>query len=515
MKSLFLWLGKTLLALLVLIVVVFTAGVLWPLPVPQPAPRPAETLVTNIQLVDVRTGQVVPNQQILVRNGRIVRVGDRLENREGVRVDGGGRYVIPGLFDMHVHSFKMAPTLTHPLFVAAGVTHVRDMGGCMDLPDAWVACAEEKRRWHEAVDRGEMIGPRYDRVTSLAMNGGAEIPGALDPALGGATQAGIEARVASDHARGLDFFKAYTMLPREGFLSLARLAEERGMYVAGHLPLQVSALEAISAGQRSFEHAMLFIFECYPGMDELRRVVSLREIYNDDMRQRMIRAHDSERCTQLHQRMAAAGAAFVPTHTTRKLDAFAADEAFRSDQRLRYVPAPLRTLWRNDADGMAALTRDGNTSYREFYEFGLEQTGIAHAAGVLVLAGSDAPDSFVFPGSGLHDELEHLVTAGLSPPEALRAATIDAAAFLGLEGQAGELIAGARADLVLLERNPLDDISAVREIYGVMLAGTFYGRRDLDVWLEQVERASGSWTMWPKFAWQIARSPIMLKQFAD
>ena len=137
------------------------------------------------------------------------------------------------------------------------------------------------------------------------------------------------------------------------------------------------------------------------------------------------------------------------------------------------------------------------------------------ASAVTVLAGSDAPDSFVFPGTGLHDELEHLVAAGLSPLEALRTATVEPARFLGLDGKAGTIAPGARADIVLLQGNPLSDIGAVRTVAGVVLAGSYYDRGDLDVMLEDVEAAAGSWSVWPKFVWQLLNSPIMRRQFAD
>ena len=251
-------------------------------------------------------------------------------------------------------------------------------------------------------------------------------------------------------------------------------------------------------------------------MDALRATGDPRAAYTNETRAAMIAEHDEGMCAELRQAMADANTAFVPTHTTRKLDAFALDDAYRNDPRLRYIPGPLRFFWLNDADGMARRAGEqGQSSYLEFYRFGLAQTGIAHAAGVQILAGTDTPDSFAFPGTGLHDELEHLVQAGLSPLAALRTATIEPARFLGLEGKAGVIEQGARADLVLLSGNPLDDIAAVRTTRTVVLAGAVYNRDDLDALLESVEKAANSWSMWPKFIWQMLNSPIMRKQFAD
>ncbi len=495
---------------------VVLAGVLWPLDTPIAQRAPDRLLIAGANLVDVRAGIVRPGQDILIEDGTIAAVGANLPRDSVIVLDAPGRYAIPGLFDMHVHSFKLSPLLTHPLFVAAGVTAVRDMGGCIGIDDAWVACADEKGAWNEAVRESRLVGPRFDQVTSLAINGGSEIPNGIDPELGAASPAGARKRVEHDLARGVDFLKPYTRISRDSYLALAEAARANGLYLAGHQPLAVSGLEAVAAGQRSIEHAFLFIWECYPGMAELRGTDNPRSVYTNEHRVSMISGHDEALCRTLHEAMVEAGTAFVPTHTTRKLDAFALDEAYRNDPRLKYIPRPLRSLWLGDADGMAQRAGDdGQASYRDFYEFGLAQTGAAHAAGVQVLAGTDAPDSFAFPGTGLHDELEHLVEAGLSPLDALRAATIEPARFLGLDGKAGVIEAGARADIVLLSGNPLADIGAVRSTDTVVLAGAVYDREDLDRLLADVEEAAGHWSMWPKFAWQIANSPIMRKQFAD
>jgi len=503
-------------ALVALATTVFFAGAYWPLVMPEVAAGPGRLLLTNVAVVDVESGNVTIGQSVLIENGHIATIDSNIPADGTQVVDGHGRFVIPGLFDMHAHSIKMAPALSHPLFVAAGVTAIRDMGGCIGSKDAWVACAEDKHRWNRMVRDGQMVGPRYDQITSLAINGGSEIPDGMEESLGAGSAEGAIRRVELDKARGIDFLKTYTLLPRDGYFALAEAAQKEGMYLAGHLPLSVNAQEAVAAGQRSFEHAFLFIWDCYPGMAPLRDSNDPSALFTNELRAKMIAEHDAALCSTLHQSMIAAGAAFVPTHTTRKLDAYAADETFISDERLKFIPAPLRMLWLEDAANMAQRAGEGGAeSYRVFYEFGIRQTGIAHRSGVTVLAGTDAPDSFAFPGSGQYDELDHFTRAGLSPLESLRAATLVPAKFLGLEGKAGVIKAGARADMVLLNANPLLDIQAVRDVDAVVLAGHFYDRSALDQMLAGAERAAGSWSMWPKFAWQILRSPIMKKQFTD
>lgn len=492
-----------------------TIGVWWTLPAPTAKARPPRLLITGAEVVDVRSGRLL-EADILIEGDRIVTVADGLNPPDATVVDGAGKFAIPGLFDMHVHSIKLSPVLMHPLFVAAGVTAVRDMGGCLGRDDPWLACAADKRAWHQEVAAGNRVGPRYDHITTLPINGGREIPGGFDPRLGVPGPEDASVRAAHDASLNVDFLKPYTMLDRDAYDALAKSAAEQGLYLAGHLPLSVSAMEAVAAGQRSIEHAFLFIWECYPSMASLRGAATAATAYTDELRRRMIEEHDPERCSRLHAAMGAAGIAFVPTHGTRKLDAFSADDDFRRDPRLRYVPTLLSYLWLQDADSMARRAGPGGLeSYRAFYEFGIEQTGVAHRAGVTVLAGTDAPDSFVFPGSGLHDELERLVRAGLSPLDALRAATLEPARFLGLDGQAGVIEAGARADIVLVGANPLLDVRAARQVESVILAGAHYDRTDLDALEAAVETAAQSWTMWPKFLWQMLRSPIMRTQFAD
>ena len=512
MKKLAVWLAAGLLTGLV----VFSAGVLWPLEAPEPGLKNQKLLFVNVSVVDVATGEVKPDQNILVERGTIVAVGPGVSADDAYVINGEGRYAVPGLFDMHAHSMKMAPILAHPMFVAAGVTSIRDMGGCLRLEDAMVACVSDKRRWDKAARDGTAVSPRYDQITSLAIDGGFEIPNALDQSWWVTDTASAEQRVLFDVGRGIDFLKPYSSLTEKAYLALAAAAQKSGTYLAGHKPFVVSAKTAIAAGQRSFEHAFLFIWDCFSGIDAYRAKGSLRALFTNEARAEMITGHDSPQCADLHVQMRAAGAAYVPTHTTRKLDAYALDDAFRSDERLKYTPGPLRTMWLQDADGMAKKAGAGGAeSYKAIYEFGLSQTGLAHKAGVTILAGTDAPDSFVFPGLSLHDELEHLVLAGLSPLDALRAATLEPARFLGLEGEAGIIQAGARADIILLLANPVADIGAVRTVNGVMLAGVYYDAAARAKLMKSVADAASSWSMWPKFVWQTINSPITLRQFAD
>ena len=188
------------------------------------------------------------------------------------------------------------------------------------------------------------------------------------------------------------------------------------------------------------------------------------------------------------------GTWFCPTHTTRKMDAFADNEEYRSDPRLKYINLLQKLGWKFDADGMIdrAPTPAGRKAFMDFYLKGLELTGKAHRAGVKILAGTDANDTYCFPGLGIHDELQELVKAGLSPMEALKTATVNPAEYFGLSDDHGSIAAGQVADLVLLDANPLQDISNTAKIGLVVYGGNVYDRQTLDGLLSYVEENASS-----------------------
>jgi hypothetical protein len=402
---------------------------------------------------------------------------------------------------MHVHlPLKLSIHFHLPLFVAHGVTAVRDMGDCEDPLERGQACLEDKRSWNEGVGRGELVGPRVMGIASFIVHGPSRrdepYPAFFTP--GTEDEARELARYAK--TRGFDFLKVYDSLPRDAFLALLAEARAQSLDVVGHRPRTVSALEASRAGQRSMEHARLFLEECFPGAEELR---SNGRRYTTADRRAMVDEHDGSMCNELFAAMRDDGTWFVPTHVTRRMDAFADDPTFRDDPRLHYLHFLQRRFWNEDADGMVAddPSPEGRKAYMDFYEKGLELTGAAYRAGVPLLAGTDANDTYVFPGSGLHDELEELVKAGLTPAEALTAATSSPARYFGVEAEYGSIAIGKAADLVLLRENPLSDIRNTRSIDAVILGGRLYRRGQLDALLAGVESSVRRPTLTAKLVW--------------
>ncbi|MEM1180829.1 MAG: amidohydrolase family protein [Acidobacteriota bacterium] len=452
-----------------------------------PKPHAAEALaIDRVNVVDVRTGTLRTEQTVLIDGGRIEAVGPTgFEIPSHYRrLDADGRFLIPGLLDMHAHWVtSLAPQVTMPLFLAHGVTGIRELGGDPSFAT--------KALWRDEVNAGRLLGPRTLSIASRVVN-----------ALPSEDTAEAVEWVVNQAAERGGFVKVYNRLLPEHYEALVTSARKRGVEVVGHRPAAISTVVAARAGQRSVEHARLFLFEAFTGADELRgrQLARLRgepvdgPMVDTALRRRMIDDFDPQLFEEITGAMVENGMAYVPTHLTRKMDAFADDEAYRNDPRLRYIHFALRRYWHEDADGMVAEdpSPEGRQVFMDFYRRGLELTGEAHRRGVLVLAGTDANDTYVFPGSSLHEELGELVKAGLTPAEALRAATLDPATFLGFGGELGHIDVGYRADLVLLRANPLDDIAATASIDAVVLGGAHYDRTALDALLKGVERGSSS-----------------------
>jgi hypothetical protein len=453
----------------------------------------ADLAVTGVSVVDVERGSLLPNRTVLVQGGRIVAVEPASRARLGTStrmIDGSGKYVIPGLWDMHVHLHLSGNPvgIELPLFVAHGVTGVRVMGADRPSPNpALTRGLEQHRGWQAQIEAGTLTGPRLLALASWPVNGNSGITDSMPGFYRARTRDEGRQLARYFKERGFDFIKVYNNVSREGYLGLAEEARTLGLPFAGHEPATLSAIELSNAGQKSIEHSRIFLFNCFAGADSMQKGL-LRASPTQRMR-RMLDEYDPRSCAEVFRVFARNGTYLTPTHGTRKMDAFAHDSAYRHDGRMKYIPLRQQMAWQADANGMVAADSSaaGRKVFMDFYTRGLTLTRDAYRAGVPVMVGTDAGDSFVFAGSSVHDEMEELVKAGLTPAEALRAATLSGARYLGRTGEFGTVQAGRAADLVLLDANPLDDIRNTRRIHAVILAGRHLGRARLDSLLARVE----------------------------
>lgn len=299
--------------------------------------------------------------------------------------------------------------------------------------------------------------------------------------------------------RGADLIKIYDSIARPAYFALMKRAQAMHLQVGGHVPMSVSLLEAVHAGQRTVEHAKHPAIECSRFSRTFHDVFAAwaagdsERIYSswaDDepghdlggYYRPILATYDPGICREVIAGFAASGAYYVPTLITRRFEALATEAAFLDDTRLASVPRPIRELWLRDSSNYRRrfANADEKRAYAELYELSVRLTGEAHRAGVPILVGTDTPDSYSFPGSGYHDELHELSRGGLSNAAVLRAATQEAARYLGTGKEAGTVAVGAVADLVLLKSNPLDDISAMNHIVAVVANGKLFDRAALD-----------------------------------
>jgi imidazolonepropionase-like amidohydrolase len=389
----------------------------------------AQTLaVTHVTVIDVESGRTRPEMTVVADGTRISSVAPaaRAKVPRGSQiVNGRGKFLIPGLWDMHVHMFAALPptaedrsalTFYAPAFLAHGITGVRSMFDDLGA----VRKLREELPGFDVVSAGPVLDgdPPY-------------FPGFI----GCKTPDQARAAVQRVKREGGDFLKVYSLLSREAFFAIVDESAKVGLRFAGHLPNSVTPAEASDAGQLSFEHLM--------------------GVPNDPA---------------LFARFVKNGTWQTPTLVALRAPAFAGDPAFENDPGVKEMPEPIQQYWKMQMAEMMHWGKDA-ADRRSKFEEQLRTVAAMQRAGVKILAGSDTPNPYVFPGISLHEELSLLVTAGLTPAEALRAATVRPAEFLGRLDCAGSIAPGKNADLVLLDGDPLADIKNTRRISAVILKG--------------------------------------------
>jgi imidazolonepropionase-like amidohydrolase len=413
------------------------------------ASLPAPTLaIVGVKIIDPRSGGVMPDATVLIDGAVVSAVGTRLAVPPGVRVvDGKGQFLIPGLWDMHTH-LQAVGDASLPLYIANGVTGVRDMGSDLDF----ILPLREK-----TMSRS-LLGPRIVAAGPILDDAPSGWPFRLR------VRNAAEAReaVAFLVRRRVDFIKVHDRTPREAYLAIAEETARLGIPLAGHVPGRVTIAEAIEAHQRSIEHLANFrIFtECSGG-----------------------REYRAAACRPLFERLATAGVwqtptlAFMPVVMTIGTSAGDAER-----DHVAYASPGLKKLWA-DNQRESGVSPDRVTAFLALAETAGRVVADLQRAGVGVLAGCDG----LVPGFCLADELEALVRGGLPPVAALQSATIGPARYLGLERSYGAIERGKAADLVLLDGNPLDDIGNIRRIRAVVRNGEFLPRSTLDGYLQKAK----------------------------
>jgi len=455
--------------------------------------------ITGVNIIDMVDGTVSSNMTIIIKENVISEIGltEKLEPPKQAKIlNASGKYAIPGLWDMHAHTSSDSITreILFPTFIANGVTGIRNMiADCYDNEDR--PCAhlgiemlniERSRKIQEDVATGRLIGPRTILGSALVMGPEPGKPSTVqDP---GTTEHGRQ-HVKFLMERGVDFIKVYNPLPREAYFGIAEEAKKQGLPIEGHIPDAIKASEASDAGQKSIEHCCMgnLFEECSTREEELKQ--KIMELWESDVPKgvyevflELVKSYDDTKCQAIYQKFIENGTWFVPTlivgelHQPNTLH-------WKDDPRLKYVPRKEVHYW-----------SENETYYKKFgvvdpliRQKRFEMVRDMNKAGVNLLAGSDCGEVSVFWGSGLHDELELLVEAGLTELEALQAATLKPAEFENLSDSLGNIKKGMLADLILLDANPLENISNTQRIFSVIANGKYFDRLTLDGILDKVE----------------------------
>jgi len=428
-------------------------------------------VIRNVNVIDVIDGRVLPNRFVQLSGKNI----DRVEDKTGpvppgaVVIDGAHKYLIPGLWDMHVHLWYSQNLF--PLYLSWGVTGVRDMG----------SDPVRTKAWQHAVDQGTLLGPHV--ITCGKPFDGVPSDDPKLPVL--VPHSPQEARDMYDRVdkEGVDFIVVLTRLPADSYYALIDRGRKWGLPVVGHVPDEVSVWDAIEGRQKSMEHLMGVALACSRDEDQLRRMLldSVRQhdsAKRRDYAQQVLDTYDPARAEKLFQRMALFNSWQTPTLVmwSRKYNPDGADRFANPEQKR--IPTAIRVDW--PVPGNTPMPPATPTYIQRVWNRYLEIVARMQADGVPLLAGTDTGDPWSYPGAELHEELELLVKAGLTSAQALRTATINPAKFLDAEDSFGNVQVGKLADLVLLDANPLDDIRNTRRIDGVFLGGEWSSKKKLD-----------------------------------
>lgn len=445
--------------------------------------------IQNITTIDPQEGSR-EGQTVIVKDGKILKIAPTAELKLSDKnqiVDGTGKFLIPGLWDAHVHFAYMeslAPRM-FDLFLLYGITSVRDTGGEIMFVKKWKDAALASPT---DAPRVMIAGPLLDGMPNVY--DGSD-PGHPPLSIGSGSVEALEALIQRLDSIGVDFLKAYEMLTPEQFYKLMEVAKRLGYKVTGHVPLSMDVTGASNAGLNSMEHMRNLEISCASNAEELliqRHAMLkkgkktpggvLRSSIHAAQREVAVTNYDEKKADEIIQVLLKNQTWQIPTLTLNTSQARPPYARPEWQESFEYLPDTTRDQWKSFLESAA---KEPVPPFRQKYsDWMMAMAGKIHKAGVPIMAGTDTPIAFLTPGLSLHEELVSLVEAGMSPQEALKAATVNPAAYFGLENELGSIRETQWADLLILSANPLEDIRNTQRIEGVIKQGKFFGKSELD-----------------------------------
>ena len=457
-------------------------------------PRQSALAITHVMLIDATGSAPQSDTTVLIADHRIAAIGPSRATsipRNASILDATGKFLIPGLADMHVHltgSGEPAGSREFilPLLLANGVTTVRDMGGYL----------ESLIPLRHDIEQGQRLGPQIF-FAGPYLDGS---PPSFQPSLVVTNSVQAAEDVHQLVGRGVDFIKVQSILSREAYFAIAAACREEHITFAGHVPDRVTAAEASDAGQKSIEHLTGVLRACSKDEPRLMREQLRSGGGNETPAQsharglawerELLQTYSGQKAAELIGKFLGNRTWQAPTLILLRNVAYPTPENDPSgDPSAKYVPHKLLERWltaRHEQN--EGVTSEEFALRAALLQRSIQLVGTMQSSGVKIIAGTDTGAPFVFPGSALHDELALLVQAGFTPMQALQAATKNPADFLGKIKTQGTVEQGKFADLLLLDANPLDDIRNTEKIRAVILRGKLLNRNALDTLLASEEK---------------------------
>jgi imidazolonepropionase-like amidohydrolase len=427
--------------------------------------RERELVITGVNVIPMDAERVINNQTVLIKAGKIAAIGNKVKyGKNAVIIDGKGKYLMPGLAEMHAHVppvddlEPMKEVLF--LFAANGITTIRGMLG-----------HPRHLELRAMINKGEITGPTF-YTTGPSFNG-LSVKSA---------EAGAD-MVRKQKEAGYDFLKLHPGLTKATFGAIASTANEVNIPFAGHVSFGVGVWRAIDAGYSSIDHLDGFVEALVPGMDTLTEQQA--GLFGMFVGHRA----DESKIPQLMQALAKKNIWVVPTQSLAERWFLASYDAelFRNDPHCKYMDPKTVDQWVQSKKNLMANPNFNPVNVESFVALRRKLIRECQQAGVGLLLGCDAPQVFNVPGFSTHHELAYLVNCGLTPYEALRTGTVNVAKYLKLP-DTGVVRTGAKADLILVNGNPLADITNTQKIEGVILHGKWLSKSERDAGLKKLEK---------------------------
>lgn len=440
--------------------------------------KSVELIIRGAKIIDINTGKIISNKAVVVNNGEIVNVCNDQElkaYKAKKNVSSTGKFIIPGLWDMHVH-FGGGDSLIQEnkdllqLYVANGITTVRDAAA--DITPSVL-------EWRKQINERKLFGPTL-------FTSGPKLEGYKSIWLGDLEVGTMnEVKQALDSLQKIkaDFVKITdnTIKP-EIYLAAIKEATERGFKTSGHIPSAITIEQASDAGLSSIEHITYLLRAGLKNQKELSEQVTAGKILGKELSLKALNEFDEPTALAAFKLLAKNKTAVVPTINISYTTAFLDVNNHQKDDYLKYIGKGLRKTYNWRVNRAANDSKEAIDIRHRTIEKAASLLPLLHKAGVKIIAGTDAGylNSFDYPGLGLHQELELMVKFGLTPLQALQASVINGPDFLKKSKLYGSIAKGKKADILILNANPLENISATQNIDGLVMHGNFLDRKQLE-----------------------------------